>query len=430
MRLLVIIATVLLIPAYAVILEWCYEYQQKPKIEQQCFQWLNEAELGSVSMSLNHFDATLTGICQDPDGRDKAEKIVERLRGIRVKDGDNRVQTPAKIVAKFEKQNIQLSGWVDSDQTKRNLQSVAKQFRPDLAPTVEGIKVSPHIVMGPPVTMAVGTVPESISSFLESIRAPSSLSVTPEGKLLRVRGYLPSIDLRARVVAALRGKPGQWELEASNLHASEHVSPAPFTKGDALPAFLKSFYDTPSPGTFSVDVRKGPQMKAFATPDVVSQWLALLLPVSGSARVPLDGITYLPSIYHYPDYKPESQLAPGVEAEPLKALLKARQIYFPSGSSTVEPSEQVKLGPLVFAINSAGPGAKFVVAGYADVGGETATYKGVIKNLRATAVKKMLVRLGAAADGLEIEQLDAARPGEVITEEARHDSRRVELLLK
>jgi outer membrane protein OmpA-like peptidoglycan-associated protein len=231
-------------------------------------------------------------------------------------------------------------------------------------------------------------------------------------------------------MAAIRGKPGQWTIDNKNLHASENISPAPFTSGDVLPAFLKSFYDTPVPGTFSIDLRKGPQIKAYATPAMVSNWLALLQPVSGSTPVSLGDITYLPSIHHFPGYKPESVLAPGVEAESLRALLKNQQIYFASGSSAIEPAEQVKLGPLVFAINSAGPDASFIIAGYADIGGETATYKDVIKGLRATAVKKLLLRLGVSSDNMEIQAFDATRPGEVITEEGRRLSRRVEVLLK
>lgn len=430
MRLLVIVAFLLLIPAYAVILEWVYEYQQKPQIEAQCRKWLDEAELRGVVFNLNHFDVVLSGLCNDPDGRDKAQQIIERVRGLRIRDGDNRVQTPAKIVAKFDRQNVQLSGWVDSDGTKRSLLEVVKRFRPDLSPSAEGLRTSQHILMGKPVTMAVGTMSESVAAFLETIRAPSSLSITPEKQVLHVKGFLPSIDLRARVVGALRGEATKWTLETENLHASEHVAPAPFTKGEALAAFLRSFYSTPSPGSFSIDARKGPQIKAVATPAMVSEWLALLLPVSGSARVVLDGITYVPSIYHFPGYKPESVLSPGMEAEPVRALLASYPIYFESGSTNIEPFEQVKLGVLVNVINNAGPGAKFIVAGYADIGGETASYKGVIKGLRATAVKKLLIRLGAFGDALDVQSFDATRPGEVITDEARRLSRRVELLLK
>ena len=430
MRLLVILATILLIPAYAVILEWVFEWRQKPVIEARCRKWLDDADLRSVTVSLNHFDALLSGVCPDPNGRDKAQKIISRIRGIRVKEGNNRIETPARLTARFDQRTISISGWVDSEQTRRQLLDVVKQFRPDLNADAESVRVSPHIVMGKPVTLAVGTVPESISTFLETVRAPSSLSITPENGTLRMRGFLPSTSLREQVVDALRGKPGQWKLATNELNATEHVAPAAFTKDHALSAFLKSYYDTPDPGIFSIDSRKGPQLKAFATPEMVTRWLALLLPVSGSSHVPLEGITYLPSVYHFPNYKPTSELPPGTDVGRLRALLKNQQLYFASGSSSIEPAEQVKLGSIVFAINDAGPGARFIVAGYADIGGETASYKGVIQGLRATAVKKMLLRMGVTNPELEVQAFEVPRPNGTLTNEHRRESRRVEILLK
>jgi outer membrane protein OmpA-like peptidoglycan-associated protein len=434
MRLLVIVATLLLIPAYAVILEWVFEWHQKPKLEEQLRKWLQAEQLQSVRVSLNHFDATLTGVCPDPAARDKAERIVQRLPVIRIRDGENKIEVPAKLtrlVSNGADKELRIGGWVDSPRTRSELLDIVKRFRPDLEPVAADLRLSPHVVMGMPVTVPAGTMPSAVADFLETIRAPSSLSITADKRTLRVVGHLPSNELRAQVVNVLKTTLEDWQVDASALNANEHVAAAAFAKAEALSAFLAEYYRTPMPGSFSITARNGPRMKAYATPSMVTRWLALLHDVSGSARVPLDDITYLPSVYHFPGYQPQSALAKGsMDASALRKLLAMQVVYFESGSANLVPTEAVKLGPIIYPITAAGVNARVIIAGFTDIGGEPNASKNVIGMLRATAVKKQLLRMGLSPDVLEVETFDAIKPTGVITDDLRRESRRVEFLLK
>ncbi len=434
MRSLVLLASLLLVPAGAVVMEWLYEWRQKPAMESQLRAWLQQENLQSVTVSLDHFDATLTGVCVDPEAREKAERIVRRLPVIRMRDGENRVEVPARLVrvqAAGNDHELHIGGWVDSPRSRQEVLEIVKRFRPDLTPTAEDLRMSPHVVMGDPVTVAAGTMPSAVADFLETIRAPSSLSIVWEDGFLRMSGHLPSADLRARVIAAVQARPMEWPVEASRLHANEHVAPAPFTKAEPLSAFLRDFYNSPDAGSFVITERQGPKLKAYATPAMVTRWLALLHPVTGAARVPLDDIKQVPSVYHFPGYKPQSTLAPGsLDAPTLRRMLSAVTLYFDAGSSTLKPEQAVKLGPLIYAINQAGSEARIIVGGFADIGGEANATKNVIGMLRATTVKKQLMRMGIRAEVLEVETFDAVKPQGVITDELRTDSRRVEFLLK
>ena len=266
------------------------------------------------------------------------------------------------------------------------------------------------------------------AGLLESIRLPASLSITGDGHRYQMKGSLPAAALREAVVEAAEKSGRGLEIDASQLKAHEHVAGAPFAQGTALADFVRSFFNSPMPGSFQIDQRNGPQIKAYATAEMESEWMTLLRAVSGAARVNAE-ITRVPSIYHFPNYQPESMLEPGV-AERLREIFRTQIVFFDSGSSKLKPDEEAKLGPLVEVMAAAGSDLHVIVAGYADVGGEPGTKGAAVQKARAEAVRSKLIRLGATTESLEALPFDAPRPAGAVTDDMRRLTRSVELLIK
>lgn len=429
MRLGILICGLLLIPAFAVVLEWRFQWQQKPQIELQARALLDQAGLPNVTLELDHFQGVLKGICLDPQGRDQAVSLVKRLPfPVRLDESSNQVRMPARVTARFAGPDLHLTGWLDREESRQELTRLAREFRPELAIHAEDIVLTPYAVLGPPTSIDGIETHAAFAGFLESIRPTTSLSITPENGFLRIKGCLPSEKLRLSVMDALQAPSWQWPMEASKLISNPHGTVAPFTKGGALAAFLRSYYDTPAPGSFSIDIRTGPKLKAVATPAMEARWRTLLLPLSGAMRVQPE-FTIVPSDAHLPGYKPASPIAPEV-LERLQPLLRMLPVHFERGSAQLAPLEQVKLGPLVFAIQQAGPEARFIVAGYEEPGSEPGGVGGRLRLARAEAVVQALVQQGVLREVLLPQGFDAPRPPGVITEELRRDSRRAELLVK
>lgn len=429
MRLGILICGLMLIPAFAVVLEWRFQWQQKPQIEQQARTLLDQGGLTNVTLELDHFRGVLKGICLDPAGRDQAVALIRRLPfPVQLDESSNQVRMPARVTARFEGQDLHLTGWLDREDSRLELTKLAREFRPELAIHDQEIVLTPYAVLGPPTTIDGLQTHAAFAGFLESIRPTTTLSITPENGFLRIKGCLPSEKLRLAVIGAIEASPWQWPMEASKLISNPHGTAVPFTKGGALAAFLRSYYDTPAPGSFSIDLRTGPKLKAVATPAMEARWRTLLLPLSGATRVQPE-FTIVPSDAHLPGYKPVSPIAPEV-LERLQSLLRLLPVHFERGSAQLAPLEQVKLGPLVFAIQQAGPEARFIVAGYEEPGSEPGGAGGRLRTARAEAVVQALTQLGVPREVLLPQGFDAPRPPGVITEEMRRDSRRAELLVK
>ena len=428
MRLLVIVTALLLVPVFALVLEWRFDAVQRPALEEQCRLLLDKADVRAVTATLDHFNVRLAGLGRKPDDRDIAADVIHRIKGLRLSDEDNRVVVPAQITADFEGQALKLKGWVDSESSRQMAITMAARFRPEMLVSADEVRVNSHVVMGAETEIDGLKTPAKLADFLNSIRPPSALIVKNEDGAFRLSGYLPSETLRAQVIASIQAKPWEWPVEATKLYANVHAVDAPFASGEALPTFLQRFFDSPSPGEFSIDARNGPHMKAYATPSMEADWRRLLLPLSGSAKVQAD-ITLLPSLMHFPDFRPQSPVDAAMLAR-LRAIFRAQTIHFDKSSARLVPSEQAKLGPLVFAINAAGPEARFIVAGYDEPGGEAGGARGKLRTGRAEAVRNALVQMGVMRGVLEIQGFDAVRSPGVISEEVRRESRRVELLVK
>jgi len=125
MRFAIFLAVLFLLPAYVVVLEWNYVHFQQPKLLAQCQARLNEAGLGGLQVSLDHFDARLTGVCQSPDDRERARAVVESLPGLRVRDEDHLVTVPAQLQSRLEDGVLRLEGWLPTETARRLIAAMA-----------------------------------------------------------------------------------------------------------------------------------------------------------------------------------------------------------------------------------------------------------------------------------------------------------------
>jgi outer membrane protein OmpA-like peptidoglycan-associated protein len=302
---------------------------------------------------------------------------------------------------------------------------MAEAFRPDLEVDVSQVKLSPTVDIGRPLPMPEGPLPAAFRDVLEDVRLPASLSIRRVGQKYVLRGTLPTQAQRDAIIQAVTASG--WEADATDLQANSHCSPAKFAEGDALARFVAGFFTSPTPGDFDVDVRNGPRVKALATSQMEAAWLSLLRPVSGENKVRLD-ITRVPSAFHFPDYKPTSLVPEGQRAT-LRSLLAQKAVWFPTGSAELPPTESVKLAESLTAMTSAGPEARFIIAGYGDELMEPGS-TGRLRVQRVESVRKHLVALGVSEASLETALFDAVRAPGPMTEDGRLEARKVEILLK
>lgn len=421
MRFAIFLAVLFLLPAYVVVLEWNYVHFQQPKLLAQCQARLNEAGLGALQVSLDHFDARLTGVCQSPDDRERARAVVEGLPGLRVRDEDHLVTVPAQLQSRLEDGVLRLEGWLPTETAKRLIAAMAVEFRPDLTVDTKGIRLLPLVEMGPGTELSGQEVPVVFATLLNSIRAPASLSINPGAEGIEVRGYLPSRSMCDSVVKEIEASAPGRRVEASRLKASPHLLAAPFIKGEGLVTFLRRFFATSAPGTFSIDARNGARLKAHATVGMESEWLRLLRPLVEASRVDMQ-ITRVPSRYHLPGYQPVTLLNPA-----WLAVIRSQRIFFEAGGLTLAAEEEAKLEPVAYLLMEAGPAMRVVVAGYSDPLGEPGGES--LRLRRAGLIRDRLLDYGVAPEAVQAEGFETVRPPGVLTEDQRRLGRSVEFLV-
>ncbi|MDB6137556.1 MAG: hypothetical protein JWO94_628 [Verrucomicrobiaceae bacterium] len=428
MRFFIVIAALLMIPAFAVVMEWRFQHGQRQGLEAAARERLVQAGLEQVVLTLDHFDAVLSGACSDPAGRDRAQALVAGVRGIRVKPEDNQIRVPAKLSAGIQARELSLTGWLPSEKQRSEIVRLVKAWRPEMEVTEQGVRISSHVDLGPAAGGPEGNLPKVFSTLLESIRLPASLNISGDGHRYIFNGSLPSEALREAVIHAAHESAPSLEIDASGLIAHAHVASAPFAEGPALADFVRAYFESPSPGAFQIDQRNGPRLQAYATAAMESAWLTALRAVAGGTHVTAD-ITLLPSIYHFPAYEPETKLERPV-IDKLREIFRASMVFFDSGSSRIKPAEEATLAVLAETIKNAGPGLYLIVAGYADVGGEPGTTGRALQRTRAENLRTKLIELGVAPETLEPMPFDAVRPPGPLTDQTRHGTRSAELLIK
>jgi len=427
MRTTLLLIGLALIPAFAWILRLDYAHRVGPELREEALAGLKSAGVRGVEVEFDYLYAKLSGQASEPSMRDLAETIVSSLPGIRMAPGGNRIRVQASLKAAISGEALVLSGWLPGLQARNALEKLASRIRPELRVDVSHINLSTHVEIGDPVRMPEGLVPPSFQEILEEIRLPASFSIRREGNLVVMKGTIPTEDLRRKLAEC--GENGVKPVDTSHLNMNAHCTRPTFVEGDALATFAAAFLASPSPGDFEISERRGPRLRAHATPAMLASWLALLRPLTGGVKVSIE-VTEVPSAFHFPDYRPLSKIPKELD-RPLRQLLRQNGVTFSQGSAEIDSASALKIGMLASAITAAGPEAHFIVAGYGDEQFEPGS-TGMIRVQRTEAVRNRLVSHGIPEELLESSLFNAVRPsGESIVQEDRQQAaRRVELLVK
>jgi outer membrane protein OmpA-like peptidoglycan-associated protein len=424
------ILTLILLVAIATLaaLDWDYHTRHQPRLEKELAALLEKNGLPGITVKLDYFDATLAGIVPSPGDRKRAGDLIRDQRPVQALDWENTISIVPQVESEITGNRLTLSGWVQSPEIRADLLHHVREFRPELEIDSSKLQTSPRVLAGAKAKIGKEDSYKIIADLVETIRVPPSLSIARRGKTYVLTGHVKTEELRDAIRQAAEDNPGKWEIDSAGLAANRNVNDAPFSTGTALAEFVASFFRSPSPGEFRIDLRTGPYLKAYATAAMEAEWLTLLRPITGAARVKAE-INRVPSPYHFPDYPFTSPVEP--QLLPLvKMLTRSQIIRFDFGSSELRPDEVVKLGPLVPLLARLGPQVKFIVAAYADPAGEPGAETQAIQRARAVVVNNRLLQMGARPEQLEMMVFDKLSPPGVLSDDVRFDCRRVELLLK
>jgi hypothetical protein len=425
MRFLIILASILLIPILVTAHLWIYERDMKPELAGRALRELKRVGVKHANVKLDYLDATISGISDDVDARNQAAAAMHDVPGIHFADRNNLIVVPAQVNARLDGQVLTLTGWLPDEKSVQAVLKIVGDFRPDLTLETKKLGISPVVAAGTEGDEEITARHRLVRPILATLRVWPSLSIERNGDTYIMKGYLPSAQSRQSVIDAVQANPGGWKVDATGLIGAQHVNEAGFTKGDALPQFLRSYFEAPSPGTFAIKEDNVPHIVADATREMEAEWLGLLRGVSGAARVDA-ALTIHPSIYQLPGYRPQSEVVEGT-LTPLVDALKQTAAFFDPLTNTLPPEEEAKLATVAPLMIACGPGLQLLLSG---TGGAETDPPGS-HHARCEVVKARLVALGVAASQMEVADLGALHsPGPSATDPQKQSSARVEMLVK
>lgn len=425
MRFLIILTSILLIPVLVIAHLWIYDVDLKAGLANRALGELKRLGIKHSNVSLDYMDATISGTASDIAMREAAAKAMHELPGIHFDDARNLIVVPARVESALNGTQLTISGWLPDEKSVQALLKIVGEYRPDLTIDAKTLRISPSVSAGQDSAEEITPRHRLVRPILASLRVPPSFSIEKSGGKYVVRGALPSAQLKQAVIDALSDTPGGWEVDTSGLIGAPHVTEAAFTKSNALPLFLKSYFSAPTPGTFALNADGGPHIVADATREMEAEWLGLLRGVSGAAKVQAD-LKIHRSIYHLPGYRPQSEAVDGT-LPPVVDALKQTAVYFDSATNIPFPDEEIKLAALLPLLTACGPGLQIILSGTGGAETETAA----AHRTRAEAVKTMLASLGFPTDQmsvLDLGALHAQPPAE--PDPLKQSSARVEMLVK
>jgi outer membrane protein OmpA-like peptidoglycan-associated protein len=428
MRFTVLMLVLLLVLVAPFALDWDYSARLKPRLKQKAEQLLAQNGLPDISVDLNYFDARLTGRVAAPEQRVLAGQLVDAISPLRVPEWQNDIRVAPKIHGVVKGEEITLSGWVKDASVRADLLHWVKKFRPDLKIDSSALQVSQRVEHALRARIDGEQTWKPIVDLIDGIRVPPSFSIQRKGEGYAITGCVKTAELHDAMVKAAQENPSGWPVDVTHFTANTTVQSVAFAESMAMADFVRSFFRSPTPGELKMDLRSNPQLKAHATSVMESEWLALLRPITGAARVDMQ-LTRLPSLYHFPDYKYSSVIPEDMRGH-IRTTLASYSVRFDLGSSDIKPEEDGKLRPLVPIMQAAGSQAKFIIAAYADPAGEPGAESQAIQRARAVNVYQRLLLLGADPAQLEMIVFDKLTPDVALTEEVRYNCRKAELLIK
>lgn len=423
MRFTVILIALVLLPVMVAVHAWDYAEHQEGVLAEQAREILKREGVRGATVDLRFLDLSVTGDAPDTAALERATVALKNLRPTRLMH--NNLTILARLSARLQDQTLVVEGWLPPEASAGKVVDLLGSLRPDLKINAAGLSTSPQ-VRWPEGEKGLPLSADSpmIQAITAGMRATPSLEIKPQGDVLMVAGILPDQGVKDAVVKALQDVAPRLKVDAAGLRVTRYIEAAPFARQEALAAFLRSFYSTPTEGSFTISSNKGPHLKASATPTLESEWLALLRPLSGGLHVEMEVALY-PSVYHIPGYQPRTPL-PVETLDSLRQSLSDFYILFDASATSLSASARVRLAGLIPTLLAAGPSLKLVVGGHPEPDGQAPAEKRLAL-ARAEQVVSYLIEQGAPGADLQAVAFDPVPAGSA---GAPLQHRSVEILIK
>lgn len=414
----------ILLPVATGVHAWLFCRDNLPGLTQQAVDRLKAAGVRDPVVELRFFDIAVRGEAPDPPARDRALAAIRTLVPLRLQPAAEGIVVPASLHARLDAGTLRLSGWFPDSEEIGQVRRLFEDLRPDLVIDTHDLHAVPEVRWPEGVRPPLAAGSPLLRPIIETLRVPAELHIHAREGAIVLSGLLPDTALKQELVATLAEVAGAREVDPAALKASPHVHPAPFARPEQLTAFVNSFFSLPPPRSFDIRSDGIPHLTGMATRQLESVWLALLRPVTGSAKVEAK-FTLMPSLYHFPGFQPQSKL-PAATLESMRETLRGCVIAFQPGSAQLQPEEQIKLVTLAPALLAAGPGLGLVIGAHPDPSGPEKAEKDLGK-ARANAVMSFLVEQGAPTADMQAVVFDPVPAG---SPAAPASPRCVELLIK
>ncbi|MFZ4765289.1 MAG: hypothetical protein ACOYMN_10085 [Roseimicrobium sp.] len=418
MRWIIVLIMLLALPVLVLVHRQHYFMKVQGPLFVQVSMALDTPEFAQVDPSMTYADVQLEGLVAELPLRERARARVDSIRGVRCREGDNRIRVPAKLTASLTGSYLTVSGWLHDELTLRDVASWITAARPGLTIDTAEVELSPHVTVEQ-VPDRARDVPPFLRGIWAAIEVPTSLKITRNGANHTAVGSLQTAALKDAVTAALLGTDQAATLDAKRLRAGIYVKRAGFADAQVLPEFLRLFFRSQTFAEFEADAHQV-RVTGTVTPAVQQEWMPLLQQLAQGAKLTTDLRVYA-SAYHFPNYAVQSKLAPDAIAV-LRDVLSACTTQFEAGVATAPASDQPKLAAAAAAVVAAGPEAHVIVGAHMDAEGNRTTNETMARR-RAEAVIADLTSKGVLPRCLEVAVFEPGSQGP-------DQSRRVELLLK
>jgi len=341
-------------------------------------------------VDIRYLDLSVTGDAPDEAALEKVLHELADLGPLRLVS--NRLSILARLHARLADDTLSVDGWLPDMDSAEALKELLKRLRPDLKLVATALRVSPLVRWPEGEKLPLREDSTMLKPIITALHVPAALEILRRGGKLIVTGMLPSQQLKNEVTAALSQPRHGLAVDVTKLRVSSHVLPAAFTKEDAVVPFLRSFYDTPSPGEFSILPGQNPRLQADTTRTLESAWLSELRPVSGGTKLDMQ-LTQHPSIYHFPGRRIQTAL-PEDSLQSVRDVVSGVYVVFSPGSTSISAEERSHLTSLIPALLAAGPALKLVVGGHPEPGGNLKVETQLAQQ-RAEQVASFLIEQGA-----------------------------------
>lgn len=425
MRLSLILLMLILLPMATGVHAWLFCRDNLPVLKEEAVRRLEDAGVRNPIIDHEFFDIAIRGEAEDPVQYQNALATIGNMSPLRLKPEAVRIHVTARLKGALEGDMLRITGWLPNEgQEAENVRRLVAELRPDLKVDTTGLKNAPEVSWPDGVKPPLAADSPLLNPILERLRVPAELHVRAQEDAITLTGMLPSAELKEELVAALAEVVGARLVDPSALKASSHVMSADFAKPEALAAFLRSFFKGPAPRSFDIDATGVPHLEGLATRQSESEWLALLRPLTGGARVDAK-LTLVPSELHATGYKLRSVL-PSTSLESVREALRHTCVTFAVGATRLTPEEQTKLAALSPLLLAAGPSLGLVIGAHPDPAGPMGTEKTVGK-ARAESVLSFLIEQGVPSADISAVVFDPVPTGSPF---APATPRCVEILIK